>query len=86
MRLYGGIDLHSTNSYVAVLDDDDQLVYGKRLVNWLEVILRELKPYREELSGVAVESTFTHRVSGCGLPRDEPWYEAEPDIFKKEGL
>ncbi len=30
MKLYGGIDLHSTNQVVALLDEQDQLVYQKR--------------------------------------------------------
>lgn len=58
MSLYSGIDLHSTNSYVAVADEQDQVVLGKRLPNRLEVILRELEPHRKQLTGVAVESTF----------------------------
>ena len=31
MKLYGGIDLHSNNSVVALLDEEEQLVYRKRL-------------------------------------------------------
>ena len=58
MPLYCGIDLHSTNSFVAVADEQDQVVLGKRLPNRLEVILRELEPVREEVAGLAVESTF----------------------------
>jgi hypothetical protein len=30
MKRYGGIDLHSTNPVVALLDEQDQLVYQKR--------------------------------------------------------
>ena len=33
MKLYGGIDLHSNNSVVALLDEDELLVYRKRLPN-----------------------------------------------------
>ena len=44
MTLYGGIDLHSTNQVVALLDEQDQLVYQKRLHNALDVILKELSP------------------------------------------
>ena len=58
MSLYCGIDLHSTNSFVAVADEQDQVVLAKRLPNRLEVILRELEPVREEIAGLAVESTF----------------------------
>lgn len=33
MKLYGGIDLHSNNSLVALLDKEERLVYRKRLAN-----------------------------------------------------
>jgi transposase len=58
MSLYAGIDLHANNSYVAVIDESDEPVLARRLPNDLEVVLRLLEPYREELMGIAVESTF----------------------------
>ena len=33
MRLYGGIDLHSNNSVIALTDEADRIVYRKRLAN-----------------------------------------------------
>ena len=33
MELYAGIDLHSNNSVVTVLDEQDRTVYAKRLPN-----------------------------------------------------
>ena len=58
MKLYGGIDLHSNNSVVVVLDEEDRVVYEKRVANDLGYVLRELEPYRARLEGVVVESTF----------------------------
>jgi len=58
MSLYGGVDLHGDNGYYAIVDQDNKRVYGKRLPNELDVVLEELKPYRSELKGIAVESTF----------------------------
>ncbi len=58
MKLYGAIDLHSTNSVVTVIDEQDQVVYQKRLDNDLTVILQQLAPYRSSLEGIAVESTY----------------------------
>ena len=58
MRLYCGIDLHSNNSYVVVLDERDQAIYRRRLRNDLGLILQELVPFSEQLTGIAVESTF----------------------------
>ena len=58
MRLYCGIDLHSNNSYLVVLDEQDRAVYQRRLRNELELILGELAPFAEQLVGTVVESTF----------------------------
>jgi transposase len=58
MELYCGIDLHSNNSYVVVLDEQDRVVYRSRLQNELPLIIRELAPFSEQLVGIAVESTF----------------------------
>ena len=45
MTLYCGIDLHSNNSVVAVLDEQDRTVYEKRLPNDLETITEALCIY-----------------------------------------
>ena len=58
MKLYCGIDLHSNNSYVVLLDEDGKVVYQKRLSNDIALILKELSPYREMISGIVVESTY----------------------------
>jgi transposase len=56
--VYGGIDLHSNNSVVVVMDAAGKVLYRRRLENDLGRIERALAPYREQLSGVVVESTF----------------------------
>jgi len=58
MGLYGAIDLHSNNSVLVVLDERDQVLYEKRLPNDLGRVLEVLLPYRDQLVGVVVESTF----------------------------
>ena len=58
MTLYCGIDLHSNNSVVAVLDDHDRTVYEKRLPNDLRTIIGVLCPYQQELLACVVESTY----------------------------
>jgi transposase len=55
---YSGIDLHSNNSVVVVIDEADRVVYRRRLPNELAKVLEALAPYRAELAGVAVESTY----------------------------
>lgn len=58
MTLYCGIDLHSNNSQVALIDERDQLVREKRLPNDFDVIKQYLAPYQDDLAGVVVESTY----------------------------
>jgi transposase len=55
---YSGIDLHSNNSVVTVIDDKDRVVAEKRLPNDLVKIVQFLEPWRDELAGVVVESTY----------------------------
>lgn len=55
---YSGIDLHSNNSVVTVMDDNDRVVAEKRLPNDLAKIIGFLSPWRDELAGVVVESTY----------------------------
>src|SRR6266568_686104 len=58
MKLYGAIDLHSTNNVTVVIDEQDRVVYQKRLANDLALILMELCVYQTELQGIVVESTY----------------------------
>lgn len=58
MQLYSGIDLHSNNVYAGISDQQDKRIYHKRLPNVPDVILSELEPYKQDLVGVVVESTF----------------------------
>src|SRR4026209_2849080 len=58
MKLYGAIDLHSTNSVTVVINEQDQVVYQKRLPNDLSQIAQQLSSYRRSLQGIVVESTY----------------------------
>jgi transposase len=58
MTLYCGIDLHSNNSVVAILDENDNTIYEKRLPNDLAIIIGVLRTYQAELAGCVVESTY----------------------------
>jgi transposase len=55
---YSGIDLHSNNSVVTVTDEEDRVVAERRLPNDIGLIVRFLTPWRDELAGVVVESTY----------------------------
>ena len=58
MTLYCAIDLHSNNNVPVVIDENDKVLFSKRLPNHLPTIVDSLKPYKAELQSVAVESTF----------------------------
>ena len=43
MKLYGAIDLHSNNNVTVLIDEQDQVVYQKRLPNELAVITEQFR-------------------------------------------
>ena len=55
---YSGIDLHSNNCVITIIDETDKVIVERRLPNDLEKIVAFLEPHRAELAGVVVESTF----------------------------
>jgi transposase len=58
MRLYSGIDLHASNGYLGILNENNGIVFKRKLANNLRKILAVLEPFREEMEGIVVESTF----------------------------
>jgi transposase len=58
MKTYAGIDLHSSTNFTAVIDEHDRRLHGKRLPNRLNAVLSALAPFKDNLAGVVVESTF----------------------------
>jgi transposase len=58
MTLYCGIDLHSNNSVICVIDNKDKRLFEKKLDNLPEVIIHALSKYKKRLKAVAIESTF----------------------------
>jgi transposase len=58
MQLYAGLDLHSRNTYIGILDQEFNRIFKKRVSNDLKLILKALNPFRSELKGLVVESTY----------------------------
>ncbi len=58
MKLYAAIDLHSNNNVLVILDENDRVVFERRLRNELQLVLAHLAPYRENIEAIAVESTY----------------------------
>jgi len=58
MKYYVGLDLHSTNTYLGIINEEGNRIYKVRLQNFAQLILGELEPFKENIQGVVVESTF----------------------------
>ncbi len=58
MNYFAGCDLHSNNTVIGILDEKGKKIYTKRAPNDLNQILNHLKPFKNEMKGVVVESTF----------------------------
>ncbi len=58
MQLYAGIDLHSSNNYLGIIDEQDKRIFGRRLDNCLPTVLSALKPFKKDLESIVIESTF----------------------------
>ena len=58
MEVYAGLDLHSTNTYVAMIDGENKVLYKQRHRNELPAILSALDPFKKDVRGVVVESTY----------------------------
>lgn len=85
---YAAVDLHSNQSVLVLIDEKDRVVWKGSLRNDLELVLMALAPYREQVAGVAVESTYNWYWLVDGLM--EAGYEVKlvnPAAVKKyEGL
>ena len=89
MELYAGLDLHSRNTYIGIMDKAFNRVFKKRVPNHLEHILQTLAPFRNQIKGFVVESTFNWYWLVDGLMDAEysSAHLANPSAIKQyEGL
>jgi transposase len=56
--VFAGIDLHSNNLVIGIVDQDGRRVKDKRLACELKLVTDFLKPYKPRLRSLAVESTY----------------------------
>jgi transposase len=88
MKAYAGIDLHSSNNYLGIIDDNDKRLYGRRIPNDLNRVLMALEPFKNQLEGIVVESTYNWYWLVDGL-QDHGYnvHLANPSAIKQyEGL
>jgi len=88
MRTYAGIDLHSRNCYLAVIDEQQRRLFSKRLPNSLDQVKAALQPFKDQLAGVVVESTYNWYWLVDGLQEDGyRMHLANPSAIRQyEGL
>jgi len=88
MIAYAGIDLHSTNSFVGIMDHRSKRLYGGKLPNDLNLILEALHPYKGDLEEIVVESTYNWYWLVDGLTEaGYPVSLANPSAMKQyEGM
>jgi transposase len=80
MKTYAGIDLHSSNSYLVIIDDTDKRLFEKRLSNTIETarkhietidfLKRTVKDIEKEVLKMAVlrkEFKLLRTIPGIGL-------------------
>ena len=58
MGYYVGIDLHSNNNFIGIIDQENRRVFKKKSINDLSEITKTLYTYKREIQGIVVESTF----------------------------
>jgi transposase len=88
MKLYAGIDLHSNNNFIGIINEQDQRLFQKRLPNRIEEVLQALEPFRESLEDIVVESTYNWYWIVDGLKKEGYKLSlANPSAIKQyEGL
>ena len=62
MKLYSGLDLHSSNMYLAIDDEIGKRLFKRRLPNDRELILSTLKYYKNDIVGIVVAFTYKMRL------------------------
>jgi transposase len=71
MRLYGAFDLHSSNAFLGIIDEDGKRVFRRKLQNDEGLMVKVMNPFKSDIEGIVVESTFN-------------WYWAV-DLLMEEG-
>jgi len=83
-QLYAGCDLHGNSNFFGIVDEEGKRVFKKKLPNDVGLIRNTLEPFREELVGIAVESTYNWYWMVDGL-MDEGYrmHLANPSAIKQ---
>ena len=58
MKLYSAFDLHSNNSYLAIVGEDGKRVFHRKVKNDPQLVVQILGPFKNDIEGIVVESTY----------------------------
>ena len=84
MKLYAGFDLHSNNNYLGIIDEGGSRVLKKKLPNDPERIIKALEPYKDDVEGAVVESTYNwYWLVDHLMEKDYSVHLANPAAIKK---
>ncbi len=88
MELYAGIDLHSSNSYLAIIDESGKRIFHRKLPNDAATIIETLSLYEGSIAGIVVESTYNwYWLVDVLMTEGYKLHLANPSAIKKyEGL
>jgi transposase len=88
MKLYVGDDLHSSNNYLAIIDEKSKRVFHRKLPNDRATIINTLAPYEVTIAGIVVESTYNwYWLVDALMEEGYKVHLANPSAIKKyEGL
>ena len=67
MKHFVGMDLHSTNTVIGIIDETDTEKFSRKIPNNLDLILQVLLPYQASISGIVIESTYNWYWLADGL-------------------
>jgi transposase len=56
--LYAGSDLHGNNNFLGIIDEEGKRVFKKKVPNDPQWVRDVLGPYKGEIVGIAIESTY----------------------------
>lgn len=70
MKLFCGMDLHSNNTVIAIINQMGKKIFKAKLPNNLETILEALRPFKDRIGGIVVESTFNWNWLVYGLMKN----------------
>ena len=88
MDHYVGIDIHSNNSVIGIIDQNNKRIFKKRCQNNLQSICQCLEPYGDHIKAIIIESTYNwYWLADALMEKGYNLHLANPSAIKQyEGL